>query len=122
VADVLCEAELVVYAQAIPETTATWAILRWATRARLARRSQTEAEALVMAWVDTRPDCVARDEARRFVSAAYECEVPYRFGCGTGEGDALETALVYEACRYRHDRRRCEFWRRRHGPVAGREE
>jgi hypothetical protein len=93
VSNVLCEAECAVYAQAIPGATATWAVLRWATRARLAGWRQAEAEALVTEWVEAHPECVDPSEALRFASVAFECEVPYRFGCGCGDGDPPEPSV-----------------------------
>ncbi|MFQ6047501.1 MAG: primase C-terminal domain-containing protein, partial [Gemmatimonadales bacterium] len=107
----LCDAEMVLYHEGIPEGARSRTALRLASRMRCAGYPAEEATGLLLAWNERNRPPLEPREVSRIAGAAYEAEVPYQFGCGTGGDDPPETRLVYEACPYQ-DRMMCEMYRR----------
>jgi len=118
--EALCEAELALYREGVPEGSRSAVGLRLASRFRSAGYDEEEAcEMLDLFAGRCSPPLDAR-AAKHVVTAAYRTKGRgYQFGCGKGLGDPPQSALVYERCDYRNDRMQCETFRRFYSQLNG---
>jgi len=107
--DALCDAEMVLYHQGVPDGARSWTALRLASRMRCAGYGEDEAASLVLDWNEECEPPMEGPEVERIVGVAYRSGMPYQFGCGSGQDDPA-TARVYEACPYT-DRSQCPTYR-----------
>lgn len=105
----LCQAEIELYREGVPEGSRSSVCLRLASRFRSSGYAEEEASRMVESFAGRcRPPLDART-ARQVVAVAYRANGKgYQFGCGTGNGDPAHTNLVHERCNYKTDRMRCE--------------
>ncbi|MDK2464213.1 MAG: primase C-terminal domain-containing protein, partial [Candidatus Korarchaeota archaeon] len=104
--EALCDAELVLYYEGVPEGARSWTTLRLASRMRCAGYPEDETKQMLLNWNRRNRPPMEDREVARIVDVAYRAGVPYQFGCGNGQSDSPATALVYRACPYR-DRMKC---------------
>jgi len=116
----LCEAELELYREGVPEGNRSSMCLRLASRFRSSGYAEEEASRMVGSFADRcRPPLDART-ARQVVAVAYRANGKgYQFGCGTGKGDPAYTNLVNERCNYKTDRMQCETFRQFYTQLNG---
>jgi hypothetical protein len=108
----LCQAELELYREGIPEGARSSMCLRLASRMRAAGYPRQEASDMVESFAERCRPPLDWQKAREIVNAAYKAQGKgYQFGCGNGEADAPHTRLVHERCPY-SDRMGCETFRR----------
>lgn len=123
-ADVLCDAELELYRQGVPNGARSRTALRLASRMRCAGYGEKAVVDRLLDWNERNEPPMEGPEVERIGRCAFSVGVPYQWGCGTGgEGDPPDAKLIYEACPYRN-RWECGMYRafqaQRH-PASGRE-
>jgi len=106
----LCDAELELYREGVPEGSRSSVALRLASRLRSAGYAEEEASAMLESFAARCSPPMDAQEARHVVEAAYRAGGNgYQFGCGNGSGDLPHTALVRGRCPYA-DRRECRTY------------
>jgi hypothetical protein len=109
----LCQAELELYREGVPEGARSAMCLRLASRFRSAGYAVDQASAMVESFAGRCSPPLDGRSARQIAETAYRANGRgYQFGCGTSRGGPPQAALVFEKCRYRTGRLRCETFRR----------
>jgi len=103
----LCDAELELHREGVPQRSRSSVALRLASRLRSAGYAEEEASGMLASFAARCSPPMDAQEARYVVEAAYRAGGNgYQFGCGNGNGDPPHTALVRGCCPYA-DRREC---------------
>jgi len=111
--ETLCQAELELYREGVPEGARSAMALRFASRFRSAGHSQNQASPMVESFAGRCRPPLDAHTARQIVEVAYRANGKgYQFGCGTGNGDMPQSKPVFERCKYETDRMQCEMFRR----------
>jgi len=111
--ETLCQAELELYREGVPEGARSAMALRFASRFRSAGHTQQEASEMVESFASRCSPPLEEHSARQIVEVAYRANGKgYQFGCGTGNGDMPQSKPVFERCKYKTDRMQCEMFRR----------
>ena len=107
-AEAFCDAELVLYYEAVPKGARSWTCLRLGARLKSAGYRESQATRLLREWSGRCQPPMEPVEAARIAHAAYSAESGYQFGCSTGSGDSLplHSRLIREACPH-SDRMAC---------------
>jgi len=110
--EALCDAELELYREGVPEGSRSSTCLRLASRMRNAGYRQNEASEMIERFANRCIPPLETRIARSIVKSSYQVKGNgYQFGCGSGEGDPPHTQLVYECCPYHGKRIECEKFR-----------
>jgi len=110
--ETLCEAELELYREGVPEGSRSAMCLRLASRFRSAGHTQQEASEMVESFAGRCRPPLQEHTARQVVVMAYKAGGKgYQFGCGNGNGNPAHTRLVHERCGYKTDRIKCDTFR-----------
>jgi hypothetical protein len=118
--DTLCQAELELYREGVPEGARSAMCLRLASRFRSAGYAADRASAMVELFASRCSPPLDGRSARQIAETAYRANGRgYQFGCGTSRGDPPQAALVFGRCRYRTGRLRCGTFRRFHSHLNG---
>lgn len=97
----LCDAELELYREGVPEGARSSMCLRLASRMRSAGYNQEEASEIIGSFADTCRPPLTKYAIKRIVGVAYRAEGRgYQFGWGTGNTGPPHTRLVHERCSY----------------------
>jgi len=111
--ETLCQAELELYREGVPERARSAMALRFASRFRSAGYSQNQALSMVGSFAGRCRPPLDAHTARQIVEVAYRANGKgYQFGCGTGNGDPPQSKPVFERCKYKNDRIQCETFRK----------
>ena len=118
--ETLCQAELELYREGVPEGARSAMCLRFASRFRSAGYEKEEASGMVTSFAAKCNPPLDTYTARQIVAMAYRANGKgYQFGCGTGNGDPPQGRLVYERCEYKADRLKCDTFRQFYEQLNG---
>ncbi len=119
----LCQAELELYREGVTEGARSAMCLRFASRFRSAGHSQQLASEMIESFAGRCRPPFETYAARQIVNSAYKAgEKGYQFGCGTGNGDPAHTGIVFDTCRYKTDRLKCDTFGRFYSRLNGNSE
>lgn len=118
--ETLCQAELELYREGVPDGSRSAMCLRFASRLRSAGYSQQLASDMVESFAGRCRPPLERYAARQIVTSAYKAGGKgYQFGCGTGNSDPAHTRVVFDRCRYKTDRLKCDTFGRFYSQLDG---
>ena len=118
--ETLCQAELELYREGVAEGIRSAMCLRFASRFRSAGYSQQLASEMIQSFAGRCRPPFEKYAARQIVTSAYKTGGKgYQFGCGTGNGDPAHTKIVFDRCRYKIDRLKCDTFGRFYNQLNG---